>query len=69
MSERGFAKLVKTNPEKQRAIAKRGGVACHRAGTGHEWTIEEARAAGAKGGRLGGLARQRKAREQEERGY
>jgi general stress protein YciG len=44
---RGFACM---SPEKQRAIASKGGKASHAAGTGHEWTRETAREAGRKGG-------------------
>ncbi len=36
--------------EKQRRIASKGGKAAHEKGTAHEWTAEEARAAGRKGG-------------------
>ena len=35
---------------KQRQIASKGGKAAHQKGTGHEWTSEEAREAGRKGG-------------------
>jgi general stress protein YciG len=35
---------------KQREIASRGGKAAHQKGTAHEWTSEEAREAGRKGG-------------------
>jgi general stress protein YciG len=38
------------DPEKQRAIARKGGRAAHEKGTAHEWTSEEARRAGRKGG-------------------
>jgi len=44
---RGFASLPQ---EKQREIASQGGIAAHDQGVGHEWTIEEARKAGRKGG-------------------
>lgn len=44
---RGFAAM---DPEKQRAIASKGGKASHAAGTGHEWDSESAREAGRKGG-------------------
>lgn len=44
---RGFASMT---TEKQREIASKGGKAAHAKGTGHEWTSEEARAAGRKGG-------------------
>lgn len=46
-SERGFAGM---DPEKQREIASEGGKASHEKGTGHEFTSEEAREAGKKGG-------------------
>lgn len=46
---RGFASMDKA---KQREIARMGGKAAHAKGTGHEWTSEEARAAGIKGGRV-----------------
>lgn len=36
--------------EKQRAIASKGGKAAHAKGTAHEFTSEEARVAGQKGG-------------------
>ena len=39
------------SPEKHREIAAMGGRASHAAGTGHEWTREAARIAGAKGGK------------------
>ena len=44
---RGFAAM---NPEMQRAIAAKGGRAAHQKGTAHEFTSEEARVAGRKGG-------------------
>ena len=46
---RGFASLC---PEKQREIASKGGRAAHEKGTAHEWTADEARAAGRKGGQI-----------------
>lgn len=46
---RGFNAM---SPEKQREIASKGGRAAHEKGTGHEWTPEEARAAGKKGGQI-----------------
>jgi general stress protein YciG len=46
-SRRGFASMA---PEKQREIASKGGRAAHEKGTAHEWTREEARLAGRKGG-------------------
>jgi general stress protein YciG len=44
---RGFASM---NSEKQREIARKGGRAAHEKGTAHEFTSDEARAAGRKGG-------------------
>jgi general stress protein YciG len=38
--------------DKQREIASKGGRAAHLKGTAHEWTSEEARAAGRKGGQI-----------------
>ncbi len=35
---------------KQQEIASKGGKAAHQKGTAHEWTSEEAREAGRKGG-------------------
>jgi general stress protein YciG len=46
---RGFASM---SPEKQREIASKGGRAAHRKGTAHEWSSDEARAAGRKGGQI-----------------
>jgi len=45
---------------RQREIASKGGKAAHQKGTAHEWTSEEARDAGRKGG----LASHRRRREQ-----
>jgi len=36
--------------EKQREIARKGGRAAHARGTAHEWSSDEARVAGRKGG-------------------
>jgi len=38
--------------EKQREIASKGGRAAHEKGTAHEWTADEARNAGRKGGQV-----------------
>ncbi len=46
---RGFASM---SAEKQREIASKGGRAAHQKGTAHEWTSEEARTAGRKGGQV-----------------
>ncbi len=45
---RGFAAM---SPEKQKEIASRGGKSAHQKGTAHQFTTEEARQAGTKGGR------------------
>jgi len=45
--DRGFASMDRA---KQRDIASKGGRAAHQKGTAHEWTSEEARDAGRKGG-------------------
>jgi general stress protein YciG len=46
-SKRGFASM---DAEKQREIASKGGKAAHAKGTAHEFTSQEAREAGRKGG-------------------
>ncbi len=46
-SSRGFASM---DPARQREIASEGGRAAHERGTAHEFTSEEAREAGRKGG-------------------
>lgn len=46
-SKRGFASM---DPNKQREIASKGGKAAHAKGTAHEFTSDEARVAGRKGG-------------------
>lgn len=50
-SRRGFASMDKN---RQREIASKGGRAAHRKGTAHEFTSEEARRAGRKGGKMRG---------------
>lgn len=55
--DRGFASMDRS---KQREIASKGGKAAHQKGTAHEWTSEEARNAGRKGG----IASHRRRREQ-----
>jgi uncharacterized protein len=47
--KRGFAAM---DEEKQRQIASKGGKAAHEKGTAHEFTSEEARIAGHKGGEI-----------------
>jgi general stress protein YciG len=51
---RGFAALT---PERRRELAHMGGLASK--GKGHRWTIEQARAAGQKGGRAHAERRRR----------
>ncbi len=46
---RGFAAM---SPEKQKEIARKGGKAAHERGTAHEFTPDEARVAGRKGGEV-----------------
>ena len=55
--DRGFASMDRV---KQKEIASKGGKAAHQKGTAHEWTSDEARDAGRKGG----LASHRRRREQ-----
>ena len=45
--KRGFAAMDRTQV---RELARKGGIAAHRAGTAHEFSSDEARAAGRKGG-------------------
>ena len=56
--DRGFASMDRS---KQRDIASKGGKAAHQKGTAHEWTSEEAREAGRKGG----MASHRRKQEQQ----
>lgn len=46
-SRRGFASM---DPSRQKEIASKGGRAAHEKGTAHEWSSDEARTAGQKGG-------------------
>jgi uncharacterized protein len=46
---RGFASM---SAEKQREIASKGGRAAHEKGSAHEWSSDEARTAGRKGGQV-----------------
>lgn len=48
-SKRGFASM---DPARQRDIASKGGKAAHAKGTAHEWSADEARRAGRKGGEV-----------------
>src|SRR3954469_23895339 len=56
---RGFASM---DSERQREIARKGGRAAHEKGTAHEFTADEARAAGKKGGERGSTNRGHMAR-------
>jgi uncharacterized protein len=47
-ADRGFASMDR---DTRRRIASKGGKTAHAKRTAHEWTPEEARAAGRKGGR------------------
>lgn len=55
-AERGFAAM---DPKRQREIASEGGKAAHLSGNAHEFSSEEARDAGRKGGLAGGNGRAR----------
>jgi general stress protein YciG len=59
--DRGFASMDRN---KQREIASKGGKAAHQKGTAHEWTSEEAREAGRKGG----MASHRRKQQQQQPG-
>jgi len=59
--DRGFASMDRS---KQREIASKGGKAAHQKGTAHEWTSEEAREAGRKGG----MASHRRKQQQQQGG-
>ena len=51
---RGFASM---DSQKQREIASKGGKAAHEKGTAHQFTPEEAREAGRKGGEARGRSK------------
>ncbi len=59
-SKRGFASM---DPNKQKQIASKGGKAAHEKGTAHEFSSEEAAAAGRKGGLASGRGRSSKSPE------
>ncbi|RYY66085.1 KGG domain-containing protein [Flaviaesturariibacter aridisoli] len=61
-SNRGFAAM---SPERQREIASKGGRAAHEQGVAHQWTSEEAREAGRKGGMNSRGGRRQQSRGQE----
>ena len=55
-SNRGFASM---DPQRQREIASLGGRAAHEKGTAHEFSSEEAREAGRKGGQARSMNRKK----------
>lgn len=61
--DRGFASMDRS---KQRDIASKGGKAAHQKGTAHEWTSEEAREAGRKGGMASHRRKQEQAQQMPE---
>ena len=58
MAKKGFAAM---DPAKVKEIASKGGKAAHAAGTAHEFSKEEARLAGRRGGKA--VAAKRRAEE------
>lgn len=44
--------LSKISPERRSEISRKGGIAAHAQGTAHEFTSQEAREAGRKGGEV-----------------
>jgi general stress protein YciG len=50
--------------DKQRRIASKGGRAAHEKGTAHEFTPEEAREAGRKGGEARGRSRSSRSKQE-----
>lgn len=61
-AKRGFGSMDK---ETASVIQRKGGKAAHAKGTGRQWTVEEARAAGSKGGLQASANRNAKLRAQE----
>lgn len=56
-ARRGFALLT---PQQRHDVAVKGAKAAHRSGRAHQWTREEARLAGAKGGKAPKRPRRRR---------
>jgi uncharacterized protein len=52
--KRGFARMT---PERRRQLASKGGQTSQARGTAHQWTVEEARAAGKKSAHIVRLRR------------
>ena len=65
-ARRGFATM---SQEKQREIASKGGRAAHAKGTAHEWSSNEGRDAGRKGGMVSRGGRGKLPAEQESAAY
>jgi uncharacterized protein len=61
IKRRGFGSM---DPQRQREIASQGGIAAHQSGRAHEFTSEEARAAGRKGGTQAAINRRAKKEQQ-----
>jgi general stress protein YciG len=61
--KQGFASL---SPQRRHEVASLGGKAAHRDGNAHEWTHEEAVAAGRKGGTISRRKPRKKIVEEEE---
>ena len=57
-SRKGFASM---DAERQRELASKGGKASHVSGKGHQWTSEQAREAGRKGGQTSRRGKAKKA--------
>lgn len=55
---RGFASM---SPERRAEVSRLGGITAHQKGTAHEFTTEEARAAGKLGGKASGQVRAKRA--------
>lgn len=49
--KQGFAAMKEKDPERQRAVARKGGQTAQREGRGHRWTSTTGKIAGIKGGR------------------
>ncbi len=65
-SNRGFASM---DPERLQEIASLGGTTSHAKGTAREFTLEEARAAGRKGGKIVSADREHMAQIGKKGGY
>jgi general stress protein YciG len=55
--KRGFAAMTKQQVSE---IARKGGIAAHATGAAHEFSVEEARIAGRKGGKASSLNKRAK---------